>query len=56
MDPYNDITKLDKFVTKVEKLAKFIEGFEKPACPGPTPLDLVWKVNLTAHGPIQRYN
>ena len=53
MDPYNDKTKLDKFVTEVEKLAKFIEGFEKPTCSGPTPLDLVWKVNMTTHGPIQ---
>ena len=32
MDPYNDKTKLDKFVTEVEKLAKFFEGFEKPTC------------------------
>ena len=53
VDPYNDKTKLDKFVTEVEKLAKFIEGFEKPTCSGPTPLDLVWKVNMTIHGPIQ---
>ena len=44
-DPYKDKTKLDKFVTEVEKLAKFIEGFEKPTCSGPTPLDLVWKVS-----------
>ena len=52
MDPYKDITKLDKFVTEVKKLAKFIERFEKPTCSGPTPLVLVLKVNMTAHGPI----
>ena len=45
LDPYKDKTKLDKFVVEVEKLAKFIEGFEKPTCSGPTPLDLVWKVS-----------
>ena len=43
-DPYKDRTKLDKFVTEVEKLAKFIEGYEKPSCSGPTPLDSVFKV------------
>ena len=53
VDPYNDKIKLDKFVTEVEKLANFIEGFEKPTCSGPTPLDLVLKVNMIAHGPIQ---
>ena len=53
MDLYNDKIELDKFVTEVEKLAKFIEGFEKPICAGPTPLDVVWKVNMTTHGPIQ---
>ena len=52
MDPYNDKTKLDKFVTEVETLAKFMEGFEKLTCSGPTPLDLVLKVNMTAHRPI----
>ena len=52
MDQYNDKTKLDKFVTEVEIIAKFMEGFEKPTCSGPTPLDLVSKVNMTAHGPI----
>ncbi|KAL4217444.1 Tyrosine-protein phosphatase non-receptor type 23 [Mactra antiquata] len=42
-DPYKDKTKLDKFVAEVEKLAKFVEGFEKPLCSGPTPLDVIWK-------------
>ena len=46
LDPYKDKTKLDRFVTEVEKLAKFIEGFEKPTCSGPTPLDFVWKVGM----------
>lgn len=44
-DPYKDKPKLDKFVAEVEKLAKFIEGLEKPLCSGPTPLDVVWKVS-----------
>lgn len=43
-DPYQDKSKLDKFVGEVEKLAKFIEGLEKPSCSGPTPLDTMWKV------------
>ncbi|XP_053386604.1 tyrosine-protein phosphatase non-receptor type 23-like [Mercenaria mercenaria] len=42
-DPYKDKSKLDRFVAEVEKLAKFVEGFEKPLCSGPTPLDVVWK-------------
>ena len=55
MDPYNDKTKLDKFVTEVEKLAKFIEGFEKLTLSGPTPLDLVWKVNMTMRSPVAQW-
>jgi len=43
-DPYQDKSKLHKFVAEVEKLAKFIEGLEKPSCSGPTPLDTMWKV------------
>lgn len=45
-DPYKDKPKLNRFVAEVEKLAKFVEGFEKPLCSGPTPLDVVWKVSL----------
>jgi len=44
MDPYKTGRKRDKFVDEVEKLAKFMEGFEKPSCSGPTPLDTMWKV------------
>ncbi|KAH3750771.1 hypothetical protein DPMN_185302 [Dreissena polymorpha] len=43
-DPYKGQSKRQKFVEEVEKLAKFIEGFEKPSCSGPTPLDTIWKV------------
>ncbi|XP_052237529.1 tyrosine-protein phosphatase non-receptor type 23-like isoform X2 [Dreissena polymorpha] len=42
-DPYKGQSKRQKFVEEVEKLAKFIEGFEKPSCSGPTPLDTIWK-------------
>ena len=43
-DPYADEGLRDRFVSDVEKLAKFVEAIDKATCSGPTQLDILWKV------------